>query len=352
MVPTTTETKQTELYKQTNGEKANASGRVHTGKWKDGVHTGHCAGTHADAGHGAEASTGTKVATAEQNRLVSAGCQTSIAASLQASGYEGYGMCFIHEQEPRCEVEFEFEFTDDVNAAAAPAAAAAAAQTVLITVTAAGLGEDELARFVAMELAANRPDEFGVQVLEGVKNMLHMSGAGADALAGACADAGADAAAVGNAAASDDLLTRAVEKMPSVDDVYAHPCWVDCKLSVKSDRRLHIYTWGDALMKKTALKSRKSQFDINAKPLNGRGGGANTKHNALQDQRIMLNVAASLADARGMQLLVQTLRKIEGEDLSTISVFCTKGRHRSVSLAVLLQHRYYPNAIVEHLTIK
>jgi len=67
MVPTTTETKQTELYKQTNGEngeKANASGRVHTGKWKDGMRTGHSTGTHAGAGNGAKAATDTKAATA------------------------------------------------------------------------------------------------------------------------------------------------------------------------------------------------------------------------------------------------------------------------------------------------
>merc|ERR1711935_491123 len=113
-----------------------------------------------------------------------------------------------------------------------------------------------------------------------------------------------------------------------------------------------IYTWGDALMKKTALKARRSQFDVNAKPLNGRGGGADTKQNALQDHRIVANVAGSLADARGMQLLVQTLRKIEEEDLSTISTFCTKGRHRSVSLALLLKHGFYPHATIEHLTIK
>ena len=32
--------------------------------------------------------------------------------------------------------------------------------------------------------------------------------------------------------------------------------------------------------------------DVNAKPLNGRGGGANTRYNALQDTRIMRNVVS------------------------------------------------------------
>ena len=43
---------------------------------------------------------------------------------------------------------------------------------------------------------------------------------------------------------------------------------------------------------------------------------------------------------------------IEADDLHTISVFCTKGRHRSVSLAEALRARYYPRAEVKHLTIR
>ena len=269
----------------------------------------------------------------QKGRLASADCQKSIVASLQEVGYEKHGMCFIHGKEPRCEVEL-FDLAE-----------LEARSEIFVTVTAAGLGEEELANFVAMELAANRPAEFCAQLLEGVKNMLHMSGVEANAET----VSGGTTTTTGNA---DDLLTRTLEKLPSVEEIRSHPRWLDHKLRINRDRQLHIYTWGDALMKKTALKSRHSQFDVNAKPLNGRGGGADTKQNTLQDQRIMLNVAASLADARGMQLLVQTLRKIEADDLQTISFFCTKGRHRSVSLAVLLQQAFYPNAKVEHLTIR
>lgn len=263
--------------------------------------------------------------------------QTAIVASLQAACFEQFGLCFIHGKFPRCEVEVELD--DSLGNA-----------TITITATAAGLGEAELARFVAMELAADRPQEFGAQLVEGVQSMLHMSGTEADAAPdGSGGGAAADGGAAGN---GGSMLERALEKLPSIAQVRSHPRWVDSGLDVKRDRRLHIYTWGDALMKKTALKSRRSQFDVNAKPLNGRGGGADTKQNALQDQRIMVNVAGSLADARGMQLLVQTLRKIEAEDLSVISTFCTKGRHRSVSLALLLKHGFYPHATIEHLTIK
>ena len=50
-----------------------------------------------------------------------------------------------------------------------------------------------------------------------------------------------------------------------------------------------------------------------------------------QDGRITLNVASCLASER-LTMLQNTIRKIEEEDLHCVSVFCSKGRHRSVSL--------------------
>ena len=44
-----------------------------------------------------------------------------------------------------------------------------------------------------------------------------------------------------------------------------------------------IFTWGDALMTQHELQQLGSQLDVNAKPLEGRGGGADTHFNALQD---------------------------------------------------------------------
>jgi hypothetical protein len=45
----------------------------------------------------------------------------------------------------------------------------------------------------------------------------------------------------------------------------------------------------------------------------------------------MLNVASCLSGER-LPMLRSIIRKIEEEDLHCVSVFCTKGRHRSVSL--------------------
>ena len=66
----------------------------------------------------------------------------------------------------------------------------------------------------------------------------------------------------------------------------------------------------------------------------------------------MRNVVSSMCEGTGALVLKRTIAAIETDGLHTISVFCTKGRHRSVSVAEALRARYYPKAEVKHLTIK
>ena len=66
----------------------------------------------------------------------------------------------------------------------------------------------------------------------------------------------------------------------------------------------------------------------------------------------MRNVVSSMSESTGLLMLKRTIQKIEEEDLGCISVFCTQGRHRSVSMAEAIRARYYPQAEVKHLTIR
>jgi len=276
----------------------------------------------------------------EEMELLSATAllRTHLPTSLETAGFTRYGdYCFVHH---KCSCEVEIAPDNDIQG--------------IILASAEGIDEEDLAQFVAMELSVRRYAEFGTQLLEGVRMMRHMASEAAEA-----DDRAEENDKGGHPAAGtqEDYDERCRDRLPSPEEIYAHPRWKTndsqhSPLHINPTRRLHIYTWGDAILKKTSLKTRGSQFDINAKPLNGRGGGANTRQNALQDARIRLNVASSLGEERGRNMLVQTLWKIEAEDLSCISVFCTKGRHRSVSMALLLKMVYYPQATIEHLTIK
>jgi hypothetical protein len=56
--------------------------------------------------------------------------------------------------------------------------------------------------------------------------------------------------------------------------------------AIDTRRNLRIFTWGDKLVKAAGVAARGAQWHINAKPLNGHGGGANTRYNALQVMRV------------------------------------------------------------------
>ena len=132
---------------------------------------------------------------------------------------------------------------------------------------------------------------------------------------------------------------------------------------INTERAMTIYTWGDRLMNRESVPG---VHHFNAKILEGRGGGANTKYNATQEWRIVRNVIQSMGRGAGRRWLMGCLRTIETKAAAydeskkddndnrglEFSVFCSQGRHRSVSAALILHWKYYRKALVNHLTIR
>ena len=79
-----------------------------------------------------------------------------------------------------------------------------------------------------------------------------------------------------------DFSDRCRSKLPQGAELAKGIWGEDSGRSINAQRQLRIMTWGDRLMKAGAVNARGSQWNINAKPLNGRGGGANVHRNALQ----------------------------------------------------------------------
>lgn len=247
-----------------------------------------------------------------------------LTKGLVDAGFICYGSSlFVHSHEPECTVSL-----------------GTALDHLVLSVDVPGLSERDVACFVEAELAVGKYKYFGSQLLAWVVDACHLEGLDADP-AGCSSHASVDAT---------DIAARCRAKLPS-PEVISAMLWPKGLRHMNCSRALQIFTWGDNILTKSALKARGSQWDINAKLLNGRGGGADTHCNALEEPRIIFNVASSLADGRGLMMLLQAVRKIEEEDLTCVSVFCSKGRHRSVSCAVLLHQIYYPNAVLEHLTL-
>eukprot|EP00944_MAST-04C_sp_MAST-4C-sp1_P002565 g2565.t1 len=122
--------------------------------------------------------------------------------------------------------------------------------------------------------------------------------------------------------------------------------------SIETGRKLHIITWGDKKARKCNIAQMGAEAHFNAKPLDGRGGGADLKLNATQDPRIVRNVVQSMTSGVGAMWLERAIKKIEQSDLHCISIFCAQGRHRSTSSALILKAKYYPNATLEHVKMK
>lgn len=120
------------------------------------------------------------------------------------------------------------------------------------------------------------------------------------------------------------------------------------ELGATKDRMIRILSWGRKLCSWQSVQSRGAQRNFNAGVLNGRGGVNLRKMNGLSEA-IQRNMIACVRFPEWLQF---TIGVIEKDNLSCISINCTKGRHRSVAAAEILRRVYYPNAIIEHLTIR
>ena len=117
---------------------------------------------------------------------------------------------------------------------------------------------------------------------------------------------------------------------------------------VVQDRALKIYTWGKALRE---CAPSDSQFNFNAGVLTGRGGGANLRTMNGMSEEVQANVASCSLFPRWLEVVLHEVEH-STPPLHTISINCTKGRHRSVAAAELLKKYYYKNADIVHLTIE
>lgn len=183
-----------------------------------------------------------------------------------------------------------------------------------LAITVDGIDADDLVDWASMQLAAD-VGSFGTRLVEWVT-------AQRAAEPGFSEDAGG---------VDDD---EGLDFLPSAEE-----------LGVKKERDLLIYTWGKAIRKAAPSDS---EHNFNAGILNGRGGGADLRTmNGLSDE-VQNNVASCNLFPRWISMVCA---KVEHSDLHTISINCTKGRHRSVAAAEILRRLYYPHATVRHLTI-
>ena len=110
-------------------------------------------------------------------------------------------------------------------------------------------------------------------------------------------------------------------------------------------RSLIVSTWGIALRKHAPERSQRNWF---VGIISNRAHGVDLRKLNGRSEEVQEGV---LEDPKFGMIMNSIIKEVEEKDLTHISVSCTKGRHRSVAVAELLKKLFYPNDILEHLTI-
>ena len=120
----------------------------------------------------------------------------------------------------------------------------------------------------------------------------------------------------------------------------------DLRATINLNRHLVIYTFGKSYRR---AAPKESQCTFNACVLNGRTPGLDIK----KMNGLYLEVQRSVETSKNYDTFVsQIVQKIEADNLDCISIACTKGRHRSVSVAELLSKHVYLYSKIIHLDIR
>ena len=114
-----------------------------------------------------------------------------------------------------------------------------------------------------------------------------------------------------------------------------------------SNREITIYTWGNK-MRKTAPKESKQNFNVCGISYKAQCNGISLKIYDGRNEELRKRVTSSPMFERYVANIV---KNIEENDHRVISVNCHKGRHRSVSTAIVLQEKYYPKAKLIHMEL-
>ena len=114
---------------------------------------------------------------------------------------------------------------------------------------------------------------------------------------------------------------------------------------VNRNRKLTIYTWGNKIRKTCPHQT---DFNFNVRHIKRKKNGVKVNH---RDGRTRA-IQKMIINGRGFsKCLEEILDHIEKFNFTKISIYCAKGRHRSVSYAELLKKYYYPRATIHHLEL-
>jgi RNase adaptor protein for sRNA GlmZ degradation len=113
-----------------------------------------------------------------------------------------------------------------------------------------------------------------------------------------------------------------------------------------NDRQLKIYSFGKKYRRKGPPSN---QFIFNACVLSGKKKGLNLKKLNGLDISVQKSVESSKNFDTFMTMIIE---KIEKDNLTSVAICCSAGRHRSVTCCEILKNRIYQKSKIYHMELK
>lgn len=114
-----------------------------------------------------------------------------------------------------------------------------------------------------------------------------------------------------------------------------------------NNRKLFIVVWGRRIRKSVPAEY-KIEKNFNAAVLHGKKAGVDWRQSG-KSEEVRKAVMKGSAFPSFIESMVTIIEK---ENLFRISINCAKGRHRSVTCAIVLHKYYYPRTEIKYLEIK
>lgn len=122
---------------------------------------------------------------------------------------------------------------------------------------------------------------------------------------------------------------------------------VPLNIKHNKSKKLSIYVWGRCLRDKVP-DNFKIQHNFNACVLHGKKQGVDWRNDG-RDEDIRMAVMRGSGFYDFMSVMVEL---IESRDLERIGINCAKGRHRSVTCAIVLKTYFYPDSEIRFLELR
>jgi len=159
---------------------------------------------------------------------------------------------------------------------------------------------------------------------------------------------------------NEKQLLKKLRELPSLEQIQDRlakgPRGMNIDLETTRHRPMQAYIWGDKVVSKSDLESQPGnpKLHLDSRNMTSTGTkGIDLRKNATEDPRIVLSAIDNMITDE----FIEAILKIEtgGENdapVDALSIYCSQGKHRSVSVAIILKKLVYPKMKLRRVAMR